>query len=174
MINYIKSKKQNAAEIRTELLKFIGFFLVLVCISFLCLYFFASSYSKQRKVIEDNIVAYKEILNKQQVLKPKLDSLMYRMSVMNTDRVSNNAFLANYIYTNIQEVKKVIGKDSLEFKHYYSLVNRLDSMMQLKVEVMNISAKFELTKSDLEQCMGQNRQIRHSLAQDPSRSFSGR
>ena len=174
MINYVKSKKQNATEIRKELLKFIGFFLVLVCISFLCLYFFASSYSKQRKVIEDDITAYKEVLNKQQVLIPKLDSLLYQMSVMNTDRVSNNAFLANYIYTNIQEVKKVIGKDSTEFRHYYALVNRLDSMMQLKLEVMNISARFELTKADLEQCMGQNRQIRRSLAQDPTRSFSGR
>lgn len=88
-----KNKKQNAAEIQRETRKFLLFFLVLSLVSFNALYFFYKSYSVQYAIIQKDVVSYKAVLNKQQVLYDKLDTIYYRMNLLNTDKVENNVFL---------------------------------------------------------------------------------
>ena len=134
-----KNKKQNAAEIQRETRKFLLFFLVLSLVSFNALYFFYKSYSVQYAIIQKDVVSYKAVLNKQQVLYDKLDTIYYRMNLLNTDKVENNVFLGNYISKNIQEFRKTIGKDSVaEFSHYAFLLTKLDSLLTLKNEIVEI------------------------------------
>lgn len=167
-----KNKKQNAAEIQRETRKFLLFFLVLSLVSFNALYFFYKSYSVQYAIIQKDVVSYKAVLNKQQVLYDKLDTIYYRMNLLNTDKVENNVFLGNYISKNIQEFRKTIGKDSVaEFSHYTFLLNKLDSLLTLKNEIVEIDAKEQHALRDLNECIDKIKKVEKDLSKDPSRGF---
>ena len=118
------------------------------------------------------MVSYKAVLNKQQVLYDKLDTIYYRMTLLNTDKVQNNVFLGNYISKNIQEFRKTIGKDSIaEFSHYAFLLNKLDSLLTLKNEIVEIDAKEQHALRDLNECIDKIKKVEKDLSKDPSRGF---
>lgn len=167
-----KNKKQNAPEIQRETQKFLVFFLVLSLLSFNALYFFYKSYAVQSAVIQSDIASYKSILNKQQILYDKLDTIYYRMTLLNTDKVQNNVFLGNYISKNIQDFRKTMGKDSIaEFRHYAFLLTKLDSLLALKNEIVEIDTKEQHALRDLNECIDKIRKVEKDLSKDPSRGF---
>jgi hypothetical protein len=138
-------------------------------------YLFFKSYSSQRNEIEKNVVAYKMILNKQQLLKTKIDTIYYQMSLLNTGRVKNDVFLGDYISQNIQETRNIIGADSIsEFNHYSFLLTRLDSILSLKNEIIVISDKEHLALKDLNECMGKIYKVKNELSKDPTRGFNSK
>ena len=148
-----KNKKQNAAEIQRETRKFLLFFLVLSLVSFNALYFFYKSYSVQYAIIQKDVVSYKAVL-------------------LNTDKVENNVFLGNYISKNIQEFRKTIGKDSVaEFSHYAFLLTKLDSLLTLKNEIVEIDTKEQHALRDLNECIDKIKKVEKDLSKDPSRGF---
>lgn len=162
----------NASSVRRSFLKFLVHFVVLILLSFLTVYLFLNSYMLQRANIQQDILAYKEILNKQQILKSKIDTIYYQMSLLNTGKVRNDVFLGNYISKNIADTRAIIGNDSItEFKHYSYLFSKLDSMMALKNEIVLISDKERLALKDLNECMGKISKVKAELAKDPTRGF---
>lgn len=170
-----KHQKQNAKEIKREIQKFIGYFLVLAGLSFSVVYLFLSSYNHQRKSIEKDVIAYKETLNKQQMLYTKLDTIYYHMSLLNTNKVRNSVFLGDYISKNLQDFRKIIGKDSVtEFKHYWQLIDKVDSLLALKNEIVSITAKEQHILRDLNECIEKITKIEQELSKDPSRGFQSR
>lgn len=157
---------------KKEFFRFIAHFAVLSLLIFLTVYFFFKSNAVQRHNIQNDIVAYKEILNKQQVLKSKIDTIYYQMSLLNTGRVKNDVFLGNYISENIQQTRDIIGTDSISgFEHYSFLLNRLDSILALKNEIIVISDKERLALRDLNECMGKIAEVKAELLKDPTRGF---
>lgn len=165
----------NTDNVRRSFFKFLGYFAVLVLFSFLSVYLFLKSYAIQRNNTQEDIIAYKEILNKQQILKSKIDTIYYQMSLLNTGKVRNDAFLGNYISQNIQQTRVVIGQDSIsEFKHYYFLLNKLDSVMALKNEIIQISDRERLALKDLNECMGKIYKVKSELSKDPTRGFQSK
>ena len=119
--------------------------------------------------------AYKEILNKQQVLSSKLDTIYYRMSLLNTDKVRNNVFLGDYISKNIQDFRKAIGEDSIaEFKHYYFFITQIDSLLSLKNEIVAITNREQHILKDLNECIDRISKIDQELSKTPSLGFQSR
>ena len=167
--------KETGTDKRRAYFKFTAHFVVLSMLIFLSVYLFFKSYEIQRNNIRNDIVAYKEILNKQQVLKSKIDTIYYQMSLLNTGRVKNDVFLENYIYQNIQQTRDIIGADSVsEFKHYSFLLSRLDSILVLKDEIIVISNKERLALKDLKECMGKITKIKADISKDPTRAFQSK
>ena len=170
-----KGKKQNIEEIRREIKKFIGRFSILVLLSFGVVYLFWVSYDRQCANIQKDVIAYKEILNKQQVLSSKLDTIYYRMSLLNTDKVRNNVFLGDYISKNIQDFRKAIGEDSIaEFKHYYFFITQIDSLLSLKNEIVAITNREQHILKDLNECIDRISKIDQELSKTPSLGFQSR
>jgi hypothetical protein len=167
--------KLNASSVRKSFLRFLAFFAVVIFLSFLSIFFFLKSYAIQRDNIQKDIVAYKEVLNKQEVLKSKMDTIYYQMSLLSTDKVRNDVFLSSYISKNIQETREIIGNDSIsEFKGYSFLLNRLDSIMALKTEIIDISDKERLALKDLNECMGKISKVKSEISKDPTRGFQSK
>jgi hypothetical protein len=167
--------KLNASSVRNGFLKFLAFFAVLILLSFLSVFFFLKSYAIQRDNVQKDIISYKEILNKQEVLKSKMDTIYYQMSLLSTDKVRNDVFLSSYISKNIQETRDIIGQDSIsEFKGYSFLLNRLDSIMALKTEIIVISDKERLALKDLNECMGKISKVKSEISKDPTRGFQSK
>ncbi|HZH72126.1 MAG TPA: type VI secretion system TssO [Mariniphaga sp.] len=172
-------KKDNAlhdrSNVREKILVFIAYFSVLSILSFLSLYLFLKSYEIQKNNIHVDIIEYKETLNKQQVLKSKIDTIYYQMSLVNTGKVKNDLFLGNYISQNIQETRKIIGTDSASaFKHYSFLLSKLDSILVLKNDITVISDKERLALKDLNECMGKITKVNSELSKDPTRGFQSK
>lgn len=166
---------QNYIAKRKEVFKFMAYFSVLSAFLFLSVYLFFKSHAIQRDRINSDIVAYKNILNKQQVLKSKIDTIYYQMTLLNTGSVKNDVFLGNYIAQNIDHTRDIIGTDSIaDFKHYSFLLSRLDSTLRLKNEIITISDKERLSLLDLNECMGKIAKVKGELSKDPTRGFHAR
>lgn len=168
--------KESITETRSNkwrsIFRFLLFFVVLSTLTFVSIYLFFKSYAVQRNSIQKDIISYKEILNKQQVLKLKIDTIYYQMSLLNTGRVKNDVFLGNYISQNIQQTRKIIGADSVTaFKHYALLMNQLDSIVGLKNEMIAIADRERLALRDLTECMGKITKVKTELSKDPTRGF---
>lgn len=162
-----KLVKLNAKDIRREFMKFIGYFAVLSLLALLSIYFFNKSYSVQQKNIEEDIVAYKEILNKQQVLQIQFENIRERMAMLNTGRAPNEATLERVITQNLQETQEIIGDDTDgEFEHYSYLLQRLDSIMELKNDIIVISNRERMARNNYEDCLENMSDINKDLSQD--------
>jgi hypothetical protein len=167
--------KKNGSNVRKHFLRFFGYFVALSFLSFLSIYLFFKSYDVQRSSIQNDVIAYKEILNKQQVLKSKIDTIYFQMSLLNTGKVENDVFLGNYISQNIQLTRSIIGEDANgEFKHYSFLLTRLNSIMALKSGIIVISDKERLALKDLNECMGKISKVKAELSTDPTRGFQSK
>lgn len=170
-MNYLNLKMQNAKEIKRELWKFIGYFMVLVLVAFFSIFFFVLSYTRQYEHTKSKILSYNEVINKHHQLKGKLDTLYSLMSKMNTEQVSNNLFLSNMILNNVQDLRRAIGNDSVNFQHYYFLSAKLDSLMFVKSNISQVEVRRKMILDELEECKRQNGRLRQTLALDPSRGF---
>ena len=170
-----ESTKGSETNKGKEFFEFMAHFAILSMLIFLSVYLFFKSNAVQRNNIQNDIVAYKEILNKQQVLKSKIDTIYYQMSLLNTGRVKNDIFLGNYISQNIKQTRNIIGTDSISgFKHYSFLLNRLDSILALKTEIIVISDKERLALKDLNECIGKITRVKAELFKDPTRGFQSK
>lgn len=168
----LTKEKDTDKNKKEAFIKFIAHFTVLSLLMFLSVYLFFKSYGVQRNNIQDDVIAYKEILNKQQILKSKIDTIYYQMSLLNTGQVKNDVFLGNYISQNIQQTRDIIGTDSISaFKHYSFLLNRLDSILVLKNDIIVISDKERLALKDLNECMGKITKVKAEISKDPTRGF---
>lgn len=167
-----KSTKLNSVGVRRSFFRFVGYFTILLTSSFFVVYFFFKSNATQHDNIQNDILLYKEMLNKQQVLKSKIDTIYYQMGLLNTGKVKNDLFLRNYISQNIQETKKIIDVDSsLAFTHYASLLSKVDTMLVLKNEITLISEKERLALRDLNECVGKMGRVNSELLRDPTRGY---
>lgn len=165
-------KKLNQKEVRKETHKFIITFILLTGYSFLLLCFFYLSSEYQYKKIQNDLVRYKITLNKQQVLKQKIQTIYDQMSLLNTGKVSNDIFLEYYIYKNVNEAQILVGSDSLsDFKHYSFLFHNIDKMLKLKDTTIIISNKEQMALKDLNECIKKFSEVRTQLKTDPTRRF---
>lgn len=157
--------KKNMTDVVREFLKFLGYFVVLSLISLLSVYFFYKSYATQQEKIQEEIIAYKEILNTQQELKSKLDVIYNRMDIINTGQTRDDALLISHLSKNIQEARNVVGVDRAGvFEHYSFLLKKLDSILELKSDVLVISNKKRHALRDLEDCITNTKSIDKKIA----------
>ncbi|WP_158964197.1 type VI secretion system TssO [Myroides fluvii] len=170
---YLKSI--NSKQIYFSLLCFCVNFVILIFVFFIGIYFFFESSDRQHKHIEKDLLAYKTLLNKQYVLKSKVDTVYYHMSLLSTGKVENNLFLEQYITKDVQEIKKLLNFENKEnFKGYDLLFTQLDSLLVLKDKIIAIDNQEAVALRDLNECMHRFKNVYTELTDDPSRKFNKR
>lgn|SRR5699024_2404967 len=149
--------KQNVSDVRKGFLSFLGYFSVLSLLLLVSVYFFFKSYSSQQDKIEKDVIAYKELLNKQQELHSNLDEVYNHMSMINSGSVKDDALL-DLISDNIKEIRSKIKEDEEdEFMHYSFLLSKIDSILDIKSDVIVNTNRKNSSQRDLNDCI-ENRQ----------------
>lgn len=163
-------KIENLKHIYLSSLYFIVNFIFLIGVCFLGVYFFFETSYQQSKRVERDVLSYKMVLNKQYVLKNKVDTLYYHMRLLNTGKVENNHFLKQYILKEMEEIKTLVNNDSLDnFNYYNVLLTQLDSVLMLKAQLIQIDNKESLALKDLNECMSRFKNVYTELMDDPNR-----
>ncbi|MCU7613051.1 type VI secretion system transmembrane protein TssO [Chryseobacterium sp. GMJ5] len=170
-----REKKLNTSDVRIGIWKFILSFIILSVVSFCAVFFFFKSYDIQRKGIQKEIDDYRNLLSRNELLKIQVDSIQYRMTLLDINKVDNDILLRNYIMENVRDAKKIMGADSAQnFKHYSILLKKIEPMLALKSQIIMVSNKEQTAIRDLNACMGKVDRVNHQLRVDPTRKFTGR
>lgn len=169
-----REKKLNKSDVRTGIWKFILSFAVLSMVSFACLFLFFKSYDMQREGITKEADAYKELMQRSDVLKNHVDIIYDQMSQLNINKVENDVFLRTSIMDNVRDAKNIMSKDSAgSLKHYAVLMKQIGSIMNLKSKIIEVEYKKKIVFRDLEECMGKTVRANNELRKDPTRNFTG-
>jgi len=168
---YLKSV--NFKQIYLSIAFFCIDFLILIFVFFIGIYFFYESSEQQKKRIEKDLLAYKTLLNKQYVLKSKVDTVYYHMSLLNTGKVEHDLYLEQYIAKDVEEIKKLVKDDNKEnFNGYELLFIQLDSLLILKDQIMDVANQEAVALRDLNECMYRFKNVYMELTNDPHRKFN--
>lgn len=168
---YLKSI--NFKQIYLSISFFCVNFLILIFVFFIGIYFFYESSEQQKKRIEKDLLAYKTLLNKQYVLKGKVDTVYYHMSLLNTGKVEYDLYLEQYIAKDIEEIKKLVKDDNEEnFNGYELLFIQLDSLLILKDQITDVANQEAVALRDLNECMYRFKNVYTELTNDPHRKFN--
>lgn len=160
-------KKLNSNDVRNGIIRFVLSFVVLIAISLTTVFLFFKSSKIQKEQIQNELNAYKNVLSRNELLKIKMDTIYYKMALLNTDRVQNDIFLRNSILEDLQDTKNIMGADSSKsFKQYATLTKNIGKMTLFKNELINVTAKERNAIRNLNECMGKvekiNTQIRNN------------
>jgi len=169
-----REKKLNKSDVRVGIWKFILSFAVLSVVTFVCVLFFFKSYDTQREGIRRESEAYKDLIDRSDVLKQHVDNIYERMNQLNTDKVENEIFLRTNIIDNIRDAKNIMGKDSTQsFKHYAILMKQIETMLTLKNSISGVQYRKRIAVRDLNECRNRISVANKELKIDPTRKFTG-
>ncbi|MFC7346267.1 type VI secretion system TssO [Chryseobacterium zhengzhouense] len=170
-----REKKLNRSDVRSGIWKFILSFIILSAVSFTSVYFFFKSYDKQLKGVDEEVTRYRDLLNRDNLLRIHVDSIYARMELLDSDKAYNDNFLRTYILDNVREAQDIMGADSADnFKHYAVLMQRIKPMLNLKSQIINVSFKQQIAIRNVQECQGRSNQISNKMKIDPTRKFTGR
>lgn len=148
-------KKLNKDDVRIGMLRFIVSFVCLLTVSFLSVFLFFRSSDIQKQQIQKELNNYKSVLSRNELLKIKMDTIYYKMTLLNSNKVENDIFLRNSILEDLQDTKNIMGEDSAKsFKQYATLTKNIGKMTVFKNELINITAKEQNALRNLNECMG--------------------
>lgn len=148
-------KKLNNDDVRNGILRFIFSFAVLLSISFMSVFLFFKTSKVQKEQIQKELNDYKSVLSRNELLKIKMDTIYYKMALLNSNKVDNDIFLRNSIIEDLQDTKNIMGEDSsASFRQYATLTKNIGKMTVFKNELINITAKERNALRSLNECMG--------------------
>ncbi len=154
MISY-GQKTLNRGDVRKGTWRFIAAFLALTAVSFLAVFFFFKSSEKQNSGLRKNVDAYHDMVGRNNLLKIKVDSIYYKASLLNNNKVQNDIFLANQILEDMEVCQQIIGEDSAgELKHYSMLLKDIEPILAHKKELMKLKTEENAISRQLAECLG--------------------
>jgi hypothetical protein len=157
-------KKLNKDDVRNGILRFVLSFAVLLTISFITVFLFFRSSEVQKQQIQQELNDYKSVLSRNELLKIKMDTIYYKMNLLNSNKVENDIFLRNSILEDLQDTKNIMGADTAKsFKQYAVLTKNIGKMTVFKNELINITAKEQNALRSLNECMGKVGKINSQL-----------
>lgn len=163
-------RKLNKNDVRNGVLRFAFSFVVLVATCLLTVFLFFRSSKIQKEQIQQELNDYKSILSRNELLKVKLDTIYYKMSLLNSNRVENDIFLRNSILEDLQDTKNIMGTDSIKsFRQYATLTKNIGKMTIFKNDLINITAKERNALRNLQECIGKVEKMNSQIkTKDPS------
>lgn len=170
-----REKKLNKSDVRSGIWKFIFSFVILSAVSFTSVFFFFKSYDTQLKGVDDEVGRYRDLLNRDNLLRTHVDSIYARMELLDSDKAYNDNFLRTYILDNVREAQDIMGADSANnFKHYAVLMQKIKPMLNLKSQIISVSFKQQIAIRNVQECQGKSNKINNKMKIDPTRKFTGR
>lgn len=147
-------KKLNKDDVRNGIFRFVFSFAILLGISFLTVFLFFRSSEIQKQQIQKELNDYKSVLSRNELLKIKMDTIYYKMTLLNSNKVENDIFLRNSILEDLQDTRNIMGPDTAKsFRQYASLTKDIGKMTVFKNELINITAKEQNALRSLNGCM---------------------
>lgn len=148
-------KKLNKDDVRNGMLRFIFAFAILLVVSFLTVFLFFRSSEVQKQQIQSELNDYKSVLSRNELLKIKMDTIYYKMALLNSNKVENDIFLRNSILEDLRDTRNIMGADTVKsFKQYAALTKNIGKMTVFKNELINITAKEQNALRSLNECIG--------------------
>lgn len=148
-------RKLNKDDVRNGIIRFALSFIVLLSLCLTTVFLFFRSSKVQKEQIQQELNDYKSILSRNEHLKIKMDTIYYKMALLNTDKVENDIFLRNSILEDLQDTKNIMGADSIKsFRQYATLTKNIGNMTIFKNELINITAQERNALRSLQECIG--------------------
>lgn len=148
-------KKLNKDDVRSGIFRFVLSFTILLIISFLTVFLFFRSSEVQKQQIQKELNDYKSVLSRNELLKIKMDTIYYKMNLLNSNKVENDIFLRNSILEDLQDTKNIMGADTVKsFRQYATLTKNIGKMTVFKNELINITAREQNALRSLNECIG--------------------
>ncbi|MDH2206974.1 MULTISPECIES: type VI secretion system TssO [Empedobacter] len=158
-------QKLNKKDVQKGTFNFILSFIVLCLFSFFAIFLFFKSSEVQKDDIQGDIERYRTIINRNNILQTKLDTIYFKLDKLSKDEVGNEIFLRNSIVRDIKECQIVMGEDSIrEFKQYAALMNNLKQTIEFKGQMMMTVHQEKIALRDLNECTKKVNELNAALA----------
>lgn len=148
-------KKLNRTDVRKATTRFILSFLLLTGLGFLSVFLFFKSSQMQKQEIQSQLNDYQDMLRRNELLKSKMDSVYYKLSLLSNDKVNNDIFLRNSVMEDLATCREIIGKDSTgDLSHYNRLIKNIQPILAFKNQLIQLKAEEKTAQRSLQQCLG--------------------
>jgi hypothetical protein len=148
-------KPENASEISRKYRVFFGYFFMLLCFSLLCTYFLFKTHKDQLARINQQDLDFNAIQNKQFALTDRVDLLVKKLRLLNSNQIENNAFLMNEITNQQNDIQGIIkGSDSTDFIVYAKMLQQVRRALVVKDSISELGKQEEFLRTSLNACIG--------------------
>lgn len=148
-------EKLNKKDVNLGIWGFILAFVMLTGVAFLSVFMFFLSSDHQQKAVDEEVNNYKMLQNKNELLQTRMETIYSRMNMLASDKVQNEVFLRDNIIEDIRDCRNIMGKDSIkEFKQYASLIKNMSEMINLKNDLISVTADEQVAMRNLQECQG--------------------
>lgn len=148
-------KPENASEISRKYRVFFGYFFTLLCFSLLCTFFLFKTHKDQVARITQQDLDFNATQNKQFALTDRVDLLVKKLRLLNSDQIGNNAFLVNEITNQAAEIQNIIKtSDSADFVVYAKMVQQVRRALVVKDSIGELARQEEFLRTSLNACIG--------------------
>lgn len=163
-------KPLNDNEVKRGFRVFILYLIILLGVSVLSVFFLIQTRKVQISETTSQLDQYDEIQNKQIILSHKIDSLLYDMSLLNTDKIQNSIFMQTRISYEKEQIEKFIQtSDSSHFLLYRKLINLVNPMLMSKDSINSQLVREEFLKKSLHDCMNKYSDTKRKVDYNPVR-----
>ncbi|MFV0531926.1 MAG: type VI secretion system TssO [Flavobacteriales bacterium] len=175
MVTTTGQKKLNRKDVRKGTIRFILSFIVLTIVSFLSIFFFFKSSQLQNRETRKQINEYHEMLERNNLLHMKMDTIYYKMSLIGNEKVANDNFLRQSIFSDMNDCREMIGKDSIgDLKNYATLLGNLKPVLDYKAKLGELKSKERNVKRMLDICSGKTSRVNAQMRRVSKPQLKGR
>ncbi|PZF73593.1 type VI secretion system TssO [Taibaiella soli] len=148
-------KPENTSEISRKYRVFFGYFFTLLCFSLLCTFFLFKTHKDQLARITQQDLDFNATQNKQFALTDRVDLLVKKMRLLNSNQIENNAFLVNEITSQATDIQSIIkNSDSADFVVYAKMLQQIRRALVVKDSISELGKQEEFLRMSLNACIG--------------------
>lgn len=163
-------KPLNNKEVKKAFSLFAIHLFILLGISVLSVFFLFQTRKVQSHEIANQLDAYDAIQNKQLILNHKIDSILYDISLLNSNKIQNSIFLQNRIaYEKVQIEELMQSADSSHFLLYRKMMSLVNPMLVCKDSINSLFTREDFLKKSLLDCMHKYNDTKRKVDYNPVR-----
>ena len=144
--------------------------IVLLGISLLSLFCLIQTREVQISQLISQLDSYDRIQNKQLMLSDKIDSVLYDLALLNTDKIQHSVFMQARISHEKEQIEQLLqSSDSTHFLVYVRLMNLVNPALARKDSIDGQLSREEFLKQSLFDCMHKYNDTKRKVDYNPIR-----
>lgn len=145
--------KLNKNDVRNGIFRFLLSFMILTCVTFLSVFLFYKSSDVQTRQTKIKADQYFTMQNTVFQLNSKLDRIIGLLGNLNNGTEGDYSNVSQSVIEDIRQCKKLIGKDTADYKLYTSLLNQIErNIMPHKKHILSSNEKLMKVQNRLADC----------------------
>ena len=163
-------KPLNNKEVKKGFHVFLLHLIVLLGISLLSLFCLIQTREVQISQLISQLDSYDRIQNKQLMLSDKIDSVLYDLALLNTDKIQHSVFMQARISHEKEQIEQLLqSSDSTHFLVYVRLMNLVNPALARKDSIDGQLSREEFLKQSLFDCMHKYNDTKRKVDYNPIR-----